>query len=209
MARSGTSSAGRTSSDTRIRRWIMRSNLTRIFGPASCTTSCCSATGGSSRAREWVPDTEMRSKMGTVHGNMTETLRRRWNTTKTCRSSNQPGKRNAGGRKKRFGHNHAERLQKRKDETLQFSHDLSGPFTNNEAESGLRMMMMRMKISGCVRTEQGVYDFAVLRSVANTARKRPCGGGGGGRDRSPAGYPAACWDAVGRQEERHAGNSPP
>ena len=30
---------------------------------------------------------------------------------------------------------------------------------------------MRMKVSGCFRTEQGADDFAVLRSVANTARK--------------------------------------
>ena len=30
---------------------------------------------------------------------------------------------------------------------------------------------MRMKVSGCFQTEQGADDFAVLRSVANTARK--------------------------------------
>ena len=33
------------------------------------------------------------------------------------------------------------------------------------------MMKRRMKVSGCFRTEQGADDFAVLRSVANTARK--------------------------------------
>ena len=33
------------------------------------------------------------------------------------------------------------------------------------------MMKTRMKVSGRFRTEQGADDFAVLRSVANTARK--------------------------------------
>ena len=84
----------------------------------------------------------------------------------------EPERKGKRGRpKRRFGHNLARRLLERMDEILLFLHDLSVPFTNNEAERDLRMMKMRMKVSGCFRTKQGADDFAVLRSVANTARK--------------------------------------
>ncbi len=55
---------------------------------------------------------------------------------------------------------------------LRFLTDFAVPFTNNLAEQDLRMMKLRMKISGCFRTEQGARDFATLRSVLSTARKQ-------------------------------------
>ena len=77
-----------------------------------------------------------------------------------------------GRKKRRPGHNLALRLQKRKAAVLRFLTDFEVPFTNNLAEQDLRMMKLRMKISGCFRSAQGARDFATLRSVLSTARKQ-------------------------------------
>ena len=50
--------------------------------------------------------------------------------------------------------------------------DFSVPFTNNLAEQALRMMKVKMKISGAFRTFEAACDFVGLRSVVATARKR-------------------------------------
>jgi transposase len=80
----------------------------------------------------------------------------------------KPGKR----QKQRAGHNLLIRLKKFKTETLRFLTDFDMPFTNNLAEQDLRMMKVRMKISGSFRTLQGAQIFARLRSVVSTARKQ-------------------------------------
>ncbi len=77
-----------------------------------------------------------------------------------------------GRKKRRPGHNLALRLRDRQADVLRFLTDFAVPFTNNLAEQDLRMMKLRMKISGCFRTEQGARDFATLRSVLSTARKQ-------------------------------------
>ncbi len=82
----------------------------------------------------------------------------------------KPGRR--GRKKRRPGHNLALRLRDRKESVLRFVSDLAVPFTNNLAEQDLRMMKLRMKISGGFRSEQGARDFATLRSVLSTARKQ-------------------------------------
>ena len=56
-----------------------------------------------------------------------------------------------------------------------FLHDLSVPFTNNEAEQGLRMPKVREKVSGCFRTKKGVENYCILRSVTETGRKTGTG----------------------------------
>ena len=72
----------------------------------------------------------------------------------------------------RPGHNLLIRLHKFKGDVLRFLTDFSVPFTNNEAERDLRMMKVKMKISGGFRTMAGTRIFARIRSVISTARKQ-------------------------------------
>ena len=46
------------------------------------------------------------------------------------------------------------------------------PFTNNLAEQDGRMMKLRQKISGGFRSLDGAKDFAIIRTLISTARKR-------------------------------------
>jgi transposase len=81
----------------------------------------------------------------------------------------RPGAR--GRRAKRPGHNLLVRLRDYQDDALRFIADFAIPFTNNQAEQDLRMMKVRMKISGAFRTLDGAQTFAAIRSVISTARK--------------------------------------
>lgn len=82
-------------------------------------------------------------------------------------------KRGARGRvAKRPGHNLVVRLRVYRSDVLRFLTDFAVPFSNNLAEQDIRMMKVRMKISGCFRTTGGAETFAILRSVISTARKR-------------------------------------
>lgn len=74
--------------------------------------------------------------------------------------------------KRRAGDNLLIRLHRFKDDVLRFLVDFEVPFTNNLAEQALRMMKVKMKISGGFRTHQGAQAFASLRSVIATARKQ-------------------------------------
>jgi transposase len=82
----------------------------------------------------------------------------------------KPGAR--GRKPQRPGHNLLERLRAYRSDVLRFLFDFAVPFTNNRAEQDIRMMKVRMKISGCFRTNAGAETFATLRSVISTARKR-------------------------------------
>ena len=79
---------------------------------------------------------------------------------------------NRGRAKRRPGHNLLIRLHKFKTDVLRFAADFAVPFTNNLAEQALRMMKVKMKISGSFRTFEAATRFANLRSVIATARKR-------------------------------------
>ena len=75
-------------------------------------------------------------------------------------------------KKQRPAHNLLIRFKTFKEATLRFLTDFTVPFTNNLAERDLRMMKVKIKISGGFRTLQGAADFASLRSVISSARKQ-------------------------------------
>ena len=77
-----------------------------------------------------------------------------------------------GRKKRRPGHNLANRLRDYKDDVLRCLSDPAVPFTNNRAEQDLRMMKVKQKISGGFRTLSGARIFATIRSILSTARKR-------------------------------------
>src|SRR5271168_125296 len=72
----------------------------------------------------------------------------------------------------RPGHNLLNRLHQFRHDVLRFLHDFGVPFTNNQGERDLRMMKVKMKISGGFRTMAGAKRFTGLRSVVSTARKQ-------------------------------------
>jgi transposase len=64
------------------------------------------------------------------------------------------------------------RLQQHEDLILRFMTNFEVPLTNNQAETDLRMMKLRQKISGCFRTVEGSAIFCALRSYLSTMQKQ-------------------------------------
>lgn len=73
---------------------------------------------------------------------------------------------------RRTGHNLLIRLRDFKDAVLRFAADFTVPFTNNQAERDIRMMKVKMKISGGFRTPDAAKIFVKIRSVISTAKKQ-------------------------------------
>jgi transposase len=93
----------------------------------------------------------------------------------TFHEQQTPLQRQSGARGKpprRIGHNLLLRLRDFKQDVLRFATNFAVPFTNNQAERDIRMMKLKMKISGGFRTFQGARTFATLRSVLSTAKKQ-------------------------------------
>lgn len=65
----------------------------------------------------------------------------------------------------------ARRLRHRLGDYLRFATDLTVPFDNNPAEREIRMVKVRQKISGGMRTLEGAQNFATIRSYIATTRK--------------------------------------
>lgn len=84
----------------------------------------------------------------------------------------EPVKKKRGRRKKTKSQNLLERLCEYESSVLAFLHDKNVPFSNNLAEQDIRMIKIRLKISGCFRTLQGARQFARIRSYISTARKQ-------------------------------------
>ena len=72
-------------------------------------------------------------------------------------------------------YNLAKAMAKRKDDIVRFATDLRVPFTNNQAESDVRMAKLHAKISGPFRAMHGAERLATVRSYLSTARKHGLG----------------------------------
>lgn len=83
-----------------------------------------------------------------------------------------PTKKTRGRHKKTPPRNLLERLRNYSEDALRFLFDFSVPFDNNFSERDLRMMKVKLKISGCFRSLNGADFFARIRSFIMTARKQ-------------------------------------
>ena len=65
----------------------------------------------------------------------------------------------------------ARRLLARQDDYLRFTTDLRVPPDNKGSERDIRMIKLRQKVSGCLRTRTGAKQFCAIRSYLSTAAK--------------------------------------
>ncbi len=75
------------------------------------------------------------------------------------------------GKQERKHHALARRLRDRQDDYLRFVTDHRVPFDNNAGEREIRMIKLRQKVSGCLRTFSGAEQFCAIRSYLATAAK--------------------------------------
>ena len=65
----------------------------------------------------------------------------------------------------------ARRLLHRQEDYLRFTTDWRVPADNNGSERDIRMIKLRQKVSGCLRTLTGAKQFCAIRSYLSTAAK--------------------------------------
>jgi transposase len=65
----------------------------------------------------------------------------------------------------------ARRIRDRHANYLAFATDPAAPWDNNAAEREIRMVKIRQKVSGCLRTLTGAHHFAAIRSYTATTAK--------------------------------------
>lgn len=77
-----------------------------------------------------------------------------------------------GRKSKSKAANLGERFLVHQESILRFLWDAEAPFDNNQAERDLRMVKVKMKVSGTFRTGKGADQFACTRSVISTLMKQ-------------------------------------
>ena len=90
------------------------------------------------------------------------------------RSAAQIGATETAARSDRIVKKHnalARRLLDRQDDYLRFTTDWRIPPDNNGSERDIRMIKLRQKVSGCLRTLTGAKQFCAIRSYLSTAAK--------------------------------------
>jgi hypothetical protein len=65
----------------------------------------------------------------------------------------------------------ARRLRDRQDDHLRSTRDWRIPPDNNGSERDIRMIKLRQKVSGCLRTLAGARQFCAIRSYLSTTAK--------------------------------------
>jgi transposase len=90
------------------------------------------------------------------------------------RSAAQIGRTQTSARSSKVMRKHhalARRLLDRQDDYLRFATDWQVPADNNGSERDIRMIKLRQKVSGCLRSLTGARHFCAIRSYLSTAAK--------------------------------------